>query len=142
MNVLCCDKTGTLTVNELAVGAILPVIRGYAEADVVGFAALASSAEGDDPINSAIRKMQRSGKTSGHVPPAAMTFKPFNPELKMAEATAIDHGRADFASSRAHRRQSALLRQSRPKLPPGWTHSIAPDIERSQLLPDLSVRWN
>ena len=93
IDVLCCDKTGTLTLNELAVGAVLPVKSGYEEADVVGFAALASSAAGDDPIDSAIRKMQRSGKTSGHVPPAAMTFKPFDPELKMAEATAIDHGR-------------------------------------------------
>ena len=93
IDVLCCDKTGTLTLNELAVGAILPVKSGCEEADVVGFAALASSAAGDDPIDSVIRKMQRSGKTSGHVPPAAMTFKPFDPELKMAEATAIDHGR-------------------------------------------------
>ena len=121
-------------------GAILPVKSGYAEADVVGFAALASSAEGDDPIDSAIRKMQRSGKTSGHVPPAAMIFKPFDPELKMAEATAIDHGREICVIKGAPTAVGASC-QSRPKLPPGWTHSTAPDIERSQSLPDLSVHW-
>jgi hypothetical protein len=47
----------------------------------------------NDQIDSAIRKMKRNGKTSGHVPPAAMTFKPFDPELKMPETTAFDHGR-------------------------------------------------
>jgi H+-transporting ATPase len=136
IDVLCCDKTGTLTLNELSVGAIRPVKSGYEEADVLGFAALASSAEGDDPIDSAIRKTQRSCKTSSHAPPAAMTFKPFDPELKMAETV------VRFASSRARPRQSALLRQSRSKLPPSWTHSTAPDIERSQSPPDLLVHWN
>ena len=40
VDVLCCDKTGTLTQNELVVSAVRPVKRGYDEADVLGFAAL------------------------------------------------------------------------------------------------------
>ena len=62
VDVLCCDKTGTLTRNELAVSAIRPVKPGYDEADVLGFAALASSPEGQDPIDSAIRTMAAKAK--------------------------------------------------------------------------------
>ncbi len=60
IDVLCADKTGTLTANELAVSRVRAVRPGYNEADVLGFAALASSAEGQDPINSAIRSMLNS----------------------------------------------------------------------------------
>jgi len=93
IDVLCCDKTGTLTLNELAVAAIVPVKPGYEPADVLGFAALASSVVGDDPIDTAIRKMLGTGKGGGRAPLAAATFKPFDPTAKLAEATAIDAGR-------------------------------------------------
>jgi magnesium-transporting ATPase (P-type) len=52
VDVICCDKTGTLTRNELVVSAIRPVKPGYGEEDVLAFAALASSPEGQDPIDS------------------------------------------------------------------------------------------
>ncbi len=57
IDVLCCDKTGTLTLNELSVAAVRAIKPGYDAADVIGFAALASSADGQDPIDAAIRKM-------------------------------------------------------------------------------------
>ena len=93
IDVLCCDKTGTLTLNELAVGAIRPAKPGYDEADVLGFAALASSADGQDPIDSAIRKMAGEGKAAGRAPLAATSFTPFDPTAKLAEAKAIEQGR-------------------------------------------------
>jgi H+-transporting ATPase len=93
VDVLCCDKTGTLTMNELAVSAIRPVKSGYDESDVLGFAALASSAEGQDPIDSAIRTMVAKGKGAGRAPLTAARFTPFDPAVKLAEATAIDGGR-------------------------------------------------
>ena len=57
IDVLCCDKTGTLTLNELSVEAVRAVKAGCAAADVIGFAALASSADGHDPIDAAICRM-------------------------------------------------------------------------------------
>ena len=94
VDVLCCDKTGTLTRNELVVSAIRAVKRGYDEADVLGFAALASSREGQDPIDSIIWATTRAkGKGFGRAPATATRFTPFDPAVKMAEAFAIDAGR-------------------------------------------------
>ena len=93
IDVLCSDKTGTLTMNELAVGAIRPLKAGYDAMDVLGFAALASSADGRDLIDTAVRKLWDNGNRAGCAPRQAATFKPFDPTAKMAEATAVDTGR-------------------------------------------------
>jgi H+-transporting ATPase len=92
IDVLCCDKTGTLTRNELAVGAVCPVQAGYGAADVLAFAALASSKEGDDPIDTAIRQAAAAHKTADRALPTVVAFTPFDPAAKFAEATAIDQG--------------------------------------------------
>lgn len=93
IDVLCCDKTGTLTRNELAVGAICPVPAGYGEGDVLAFAALASSKEGEDPIDTAVRQAAAAHKTPDRALPTVVAFTPFDPAAKLAEATAIDQGR-------------------------------------------------
>src|ERR1700692_2966305 len=49
LDVLCIDKTGTLTRNELAVAAIHPM-PGFDEACVLALAALASAEGGLDPV--------------------------------------------------------------------------------------------
>jgi len=90
VDVICCDKTGTLTRNELVVSAIRPVKPGFDDSDVLGFAALASSPEGQDPIDSVIRTMAARGR--GRAPPAALRFTPFDPAVKMAEAVAVEGG--------------------------------------------------
>jgi len=93
VDVLCCDKTGTLTQNELIVSAIRPVKPSYDESDVLSFAALASSREGQDPIDSVIQARAGRGKGLGRAPATAARFTPFDPAVKMAEAFAIDAGR-------------------------------------------------
>jgi H+-transporting ATPase len=93
IDVLCCDKTGTLTVNELQLAAIRPVKAGYDVDDVIGYAALASSADGQDAIDSAIRKSAVDEKRWGRAPRVAASFEPFDPAAKLAQATAIDQGR-------------------------------------------------
>jgi H+-transporting ATPase len=93
IDVLCSDKTGTLTVNALAVGAIRPLKSGYDEADTLGYAALASSPDSQDPIDTAIRKLAGERKNPGRAPPTMLNFKPFDPAAKMSEATAIEQGR-------------------------------------------------
>ncbi len=54
IEVLCVDKTGTLTRNELKVTAVRPM-PGLDESHVLGLAALASSDGGQDPVDAAIR---------------------------------------------------------------------------------------
>ena len=87
LDVLCSDKTGTLTQNELAVTAIRPE-PGYDEAHVLAMAAIASSDGGQDPVDAAIR----SAAMKGDIPnlPKLTKFVPFDPATKMSEATAVD----------------------------------------------------
>ena len=66
IDVLCADKTGTLTGNDLAVSAVLPVDESCSEEDVLVIAAVASSADGQDPIDIAIpRRCNKRARPSG-----------------------------------------------------------------------------
>src|SRR5580698_6959383 len=87
IDVLCADKTGTLTLNELAVTAIRPE-PGFDEASVLGIAALASSEGGQDPVDAAIRAA--SAKQAILDPPKLTKLVPFDPATKLSEATAMD----------------------------------------------------
>ncbi len=84
VDVLCVDKTGTLTKNKLAVDSV-EAMSGYDEAHVLTYATLASDQGGQDPVDAAIREMgsQRGMKA----PPALDQFIPFDPAKKLSEAT-------------------------------------------------------
>jgi H+-transporting ATPase len=87
IDVLCSDKTGTLTRNELSVTSVRPM-PGFDEAHVLGLAALASSVGGQDPVDVAIRS------AASHKPasdlPKLVKFVPFDPVKKTSEAEATD----------------------------------------------------
>jgi H+-transporting ATPase len=87
IDVLCADKTGTLTRNELKVTAIHPM-PGFDDAHVLGFAALASSDGGQDPVDAAIRSASAQAAASDL--PKLSKFTPFDPATKMSEAMAVD----------------------------------------------------
>jgi H+-transporting ATPase len=87
IDVLCSDKTGTLTLNALSVTSIRP-LPGFDEAHVLGLAALASSEGGQDSVDAAIRSAA-SKKPAQDLPKLA-TFVPFDPAKKTSEATATD----------------------------------------------------
>jgi H+-transporting ATPase len=87
IDVLCADKTGTLTRNRLFVTTIRP-LPSFDESDVLTMAALASSDGGQDPVDGAIRAAA-SAKVAPN-PPKLTQFKPFDPATKMSEATATD----------------------------------------------------
>ena len=87
IDVLCSDKTGTLTRNELSVTSVKPM-PGFDEAHVLGMAALASSEGGDDAVDAAIRSASKEKPTSDM--PKLITFVPFDPARKTSEATATD----------------------------------------------------
>jgi H+-transporting ATPase len=91
IEVLCADKTGTLTRNELKVTAVHPM-PGFDEAHVLGMAALASSDGGQDPVDAAIRSAASQAVASDL--PKLVKFVPFDSATKMSEATAVDSGGA------------------------------------------------
>ena len=91
IDVLCADKTGTLTENSLAVAAVCAVNDDYRDDDVLGAAVLASSADGQDVVDRAIRAVV----ATRQVPTPSLTvqhFIPFDPAKKLAEATVVDDG--------------------------------------------------
>ncbi len=89
IDVLCADKTGTLTRNELTVTAV-HAMPGFDEPHVLGLAALASSDGGQDTVDAAIRAA--AAKKTVPDLPAVTRFVPFDPGTKMSEATATDAG--------------------------------------------------
>ena len=84
MDVLCSDKTGTLTQNVLRMGPPMP-LGGAGAADVLAAAVLASRPEDHDPIDDAI--LAAPGPTSATHGYRAVRFVPFDPVLKRTEAT-------------------------------------------------------
>ncbi|MGB6537356.1 MAG: HAD-IC family P-type ATPase [Xanthobacteraceae bacterium] len=87
MDVLCADKTGTLTLNALTITTVRPM-PGFDEAHVLALAALASSDGGQDPVDGAIRAAAASKPASDA--PHLIKFAAFDPAKKMSEATATD----------------------------------------------------
>jgi len=87
LDVLCSDKTGTLTLNDLTVTALRPE-PGFDESHLLAMAALASSDGGQDPVDAAIRAAA-SKQAIAH-PPKRTQLVPFDPATKLSEATAVD----------------------------------------------------
>jgi H+-transporting ATPase len=86
-DVLCADKTGTLTQNALKVTSV-HAMPGFDEPHILALAALASSDGGQDPVDGAIRAAAAHKAISDA--PKLIKFAPFDPAKKMSEATATD----------------------------------------------------
>jgi H+-transporting ATPase len=87
MDVLCADKTGTLTRNALDVIDVV-AMPGFDRERVLVLAALASSKADQDPIDAAIRG---AGIAAERIAPERLVrFVPFDPAMKTAEALAVD----------------------------------------------------
>ena len=86
-DVLCADKTGTLTQNALTVKSV-KAMPGFEESRVLALAALASAEGGQDPVDGAIRAAA-AARTVANAP-KLVKYIPFDPEKKMSEASATD----------------------------------------------------
>jgi len=93
MDVLCSDKTGTLTKNQLVLGDPF-VLEGISADDLILDAALASRKEDGDPIDLAvIAGLKNPDITSTY---KILHFKPFDPISKRTEALVQDHDNTSF----------------------------------------------
>jgi H+-transporting ATPase len=88
VDILCADKTGTITKNELTVGDV-KVFKKFTENDVLLYATLASRAEDKDPIDDAIivKAKTLEGESASISSYKVASFKPFDPVSKRTEAT-------------------------------------------------------
>jgi len=93
MDVLCSDKTGTLTQNKLTLGEPFAV-SGVTVEEVILAGALASRAENQDAIDLAVLA---GGKPSTHLESYRAThFQPFDPVHKRTEAIVTGPGSQAF----------------------------------------------
>jgi plasma-membrane proton-efflux P-type ATPase len=84
MDMLCADKTGTLTMNKLSLAGALPE-PGFTENDVVRFAALASNEADQDPIDLAFLQAARDRRVLDGSE-KQLSFAPFSPQTRRTEA--------------------------------------------------------
>ena len=85
MDVLCADKTGTITMNMLFVEEEVP-LNGFSEKDVLLYGALASNEANLDPIDIAFL----TATAQAHIlfdSYSQMAFVPFDPKTRMTETT-------------------------------------------------------
>ena len=87
IDVLCVDKTGTLTANQLSVTSVSS-LNGFSEAQILGIAALASSVGGEDSVDAAVRSAAEKKPSLDN--PKLVAFTAFDPAKKTSEATATD----------------------------------------------------
>jgi H+-transporting ATPase len=84
MDILCLDKTGTITENRIKVSDIIPVVPLYTDSDILELALLASDPVTRDPIDSGIINCAKEKGIAGRF--HQIRFFPFDPERKMSRA--------------------------------------------------------
>ncbi len=85
MDILCADKTGTITMNELFIEEVLP-FDGFSKIDVLTYGALASKEANQDPIDLAFLKASSIANLQLNSY-SQIEFTPFDPKTRMTKAT-------------------------------------------------------
>jgi H+-transporting ATPase len=92
MDVLCVDKTGTITLNQLAVTGVIP-FEGATESDVLFAGALASQEADQDPIDLAfIGAAKERHVFDGQPAITPVSFAPFDAKNRRTEAVVSQNG--------------------------------------------------
>jgi H+-transporting ATPase len=115
VDVLCSDKTGTITQNAITVAEIVP-FEGFTEKDVLLFGTLASREENGDLIDIAIIKKSRDEQID-YGTYKLDKFKPFDPVSKRTQAE-IDGPQGRFIAAKgAPQAISSLLAEGARNAP-------------------------
>ncbi len=92
MDVLCVDKTGTITMNQLAVTGVIP-LEHATEADVLSAGALASQEANQDPIDLAFLTAAKVRHIFDGTPAVKpISFAPFDAKNRRTEAVVEQNG--------------------------------------------------
>lgn len=92
MDVLCVDKTGTITLNQLAVTEVIPIEQAT-EVDVLFAGALASQEANQDPIDLAFLAAAKERHVFDNLPKVApVSFAPFEAKNRRTEAVVEQNG--------------------------------------------------
>ena len=92
MDVLCVDKTGTITMNQLAVTEVIPLEQAT-DADVLIAGALASQEANQDPIDLAFLAAAKERHVFDNLPKfAPVSFAPFDAKNRRTEAVVDQNG--------------------------------------------------
>jgi H+-transporting ATPase len=101
VDVLCSDKTGTITKNELTIAEVIPFSRFEID-DVLLYGTLASRKENRDPIDDAVISKAISVHKVADIIDRfnVVDFKPFDPVAKRTEATVENRDGGHFKVSK------------------------------------------
>jgi plasma-membrane proton-efflux P-type ATPase len=92
MDVLCVDKTGTITMNKLTVTGVIPLEKAT-EADVLFAGALASQESNQDPIDLAFLAAAKEHHVFDGLPAVTpVSFAPFDAKSRRTEAVVEQNG--------------------------------------------------
>ena len=92
MDVLCVDKTGTITMNQLAVTGVI-ALEGATESEVLRAGALASQEADQDPIDLAFLDAARKRQVfDAQLPFTPVSFAPFDAKTRRTEAVFSQNG--------------------------------------------------
>ncbi|HVP92638.1 MAG TPA: plasma-membrane proton-efflux P-type ATPase [Acidobacteriota bacterium] len=93
MDILCADKTGTITMNKLSVTDVIPLNK-FSEEDAIFYGALASQEANQDPIDLAfIAKAKEKSLVDDSF--VQKSFVPFDPKTRRTEAL-VQRGDREF----------------------------------------------
>jgi H+-transporting ATPase len=96
MDILCSDKTGTITQNSISIGDVR-TFPGFSEQDVLVAAAYASERESNDPIDVAIfSRYDHLASRPDTAVPETLDFVPFDPVAKLSKATVREQSGSTF----------------------------------------------
>jgi H+-transporting ATPase len=92
MDVLCVDKTGTITMNQLVVTGVIPLGQAT-ESEVLLAGALASQEADQDPIDLAFLAAAQQRRIFDSVPGVSpVSFTPFDAKTRRTEAVVVQNG--------------------------------------------------
>ena len=92
MDVLCVDKTGTITMNQLAITSVIP-LENVSDIDVLAAGALASQKANHDPIDLAFLTAAEEKHIFDKVPNITpISFSPFDTQSRRTEAVYKQNG--------------------------------------------------